>query len=69
MDGSRLKQKRICKCFLKNISNILAYVQKRNTIQGETFKTFYTLPNSHACTEGGLPCTFLKIETIFKNIP
>ena len=69
MDGTRLKQKRFCKCFLKNIGDILKYVRKRKATQGETFKTFYTLPSTHACTEGGLPCAFLKIETILKNMP
>ena len=67
MDGARLKQKCICKCFIKSISSILAYVQKRNTAQGGTFKTFYMLPSTHACTEEGLPCAFLKIKTILKK--
>ena len=69
MDGDRLKQKRICKCFIKNIGNILAYVQNTNATEGETFKTFYTLPSTYTCTEGDLPCNFLKIETILKNMP
>ena len=69
MDGARMKQKCICKCLIKNIGNILAYVRKRNATQGKIFKTFYTLPSTHACTEGDLPCAFLKIETIFKNMP
>ena len=68
MDGARLKQKRICKRFIKNIGDILASVRKSNPTQGETFKTFYTLPSTHECTEGGLPCAFLKIETILKNM-
>ena len=68
MDGARLRQKRICKCFIKNIGDILAYVRKRNTTQGETFKTFYTLPSIYACTEGDLTCVFLKTETIIIKI-
>ena len=69
MDVARLKQKRICECFVKNIGDILAHVQKRNTAQRETFKTFYTLPSTHACTQRGFPCAFLKIETILRNMP
>ena len=69
MDRARLKQKRNCKCFMKNIGDILTYVRKINLIQGEIFKTFYRLSSKHACTEGGLPCAFLKIETILKNMP
>ena len=69
MDGARLKQKHIRKCFRKNISRILAYVLQSNAIQKETFKTLYTLASTHAYTRGGLPCAFLKIETNLKNIP
>ena len=67
MDGARLKQKHIRKCFRKNISGILAYVLQSNATQKETFKT-YTLASTHAYTGGGLPCAFLKVETILKNI-
>ena len=62
MDGARLKQKHIRKCFRKNISRILAYVLQSNATQKETFKTLYTLIRTHAYTGGGLPCAFLKIE-------
>ena len=62
MDGARLKQKHICKCFRKHISGILAYVLQSNATQKETFKTLYTLGNTHAYTGGGLPCAFLKID-------
>ena len=33
MDGASRKQKRICKCFIKNICNILAYVRQSNTLK------------------------------------
>ena len=69
MDGARLKQKRICKCFRKNISGILAYVRQSNATQKQTFKKLHTLASTHAYTGGGLPCAFLKIETILKNFP
>ena len=69
MDWARLKQNRICKCLIKNIQDILAYVRKRNATQEETFKRFYTLPRTHTCTEVGLPCVFLKTETFLKNMP
>ena len=69
MNGARLKQKRIRKCFRKNISGILAYVLRSNATQKETFKTLHTLASTHAYTMGGLPCAFLEIETNLKNIP
>ena len=70
MDGARLTQKHIRKCFRKNISGgIMAYVLQSNATQKETFKTLYTLASTHAYTGGGLPCAFLKIETNLKNIP
>ena len=68
MVGARLKQKCIYKCFIKNISNILAYVRQSNATQKETFKTFYMLASTYAWTGGGLQCAFVKIETILKNI-
>ena len=72
MDGARLKQKHICKCFRKHISGILAYVLQSNATQKETFKTLYTHASTHASTHaytgGGLPCAFLKSETNLKNI-
>ena len=69
MDGARLKQKRICKCFRKNISGILVYVRQSNATQKETFKTLYTLASMYVYSGVGLPCAFLKIETILKSIP
>ena len=69
MDGARLKQKHIRKCFRRNISGILAYVLQSNTTQKGTFKTLHTLASTHAYTGRGLPCAFLKIETNLKNIP
>ena len=40
MDGATVKQKHICKYFIKNIGDILASVQQSNATQKETFKTF-----------------------------
>lgn len=56
MDGAGLRQKRICKSFIK-------------ITQRQNFKTFYTLASTHVCTGGGLPCAFLKTETILKTMP
>ena len=67
MDGARLKQKRICNCFMKNIGDILAYVRQTNATQRETFKPFYTLASTHIFTGGSLPYAFFKIEIILKN--
>ena len=55
MDGARLKQKRISKCFRKNISGILAYVRQSNATQKETFKTLYILESTLAYKREGLP--------------
>ena len=43
MNRARLKQKRICKCFIKNIGNTLAYVRQSNATQRETSKRFTRL--------------------------
>ena len=69
MDGARLKQKHIRKCFRKNISSILAYVLQSNATQKETIQTLYTLASTRAYTGGGLSCALLKTETNLKNIP
>ena len=69
MDGTRLKQKHIRKCFRKNISDILAYVLQSNATQKETFKTLYMLASTHAYRGGGLPYAFVKTEANLKNIP
>ena len=35
----------------------------------ETFAVLYTLASAHAYRGGGLPCAFLKTETILKTMP
>ena len=69
MDGTRLKQKRICKCFLKNIGEILAYVGKETQLKGRLTKRFtHFQAYMHAQREVS-HALFSKLKQFWKIFP
>ena len=66
MDRARLKERRICKYFIKNIGDILAYVRKRKGRLSKRFTRFQTPMHAQREVSHAL---FLKLKQFWKICP